>query len=62
VESCEKEQFLNLIYSFGLDITVKEPTRISRNVKKPIDEIIINKITASRYEIATKELGYCNHD
>ncbi len=53
VESCEKEQFLNLINSFNLDITVKVPTRITVNSKKAIDQIIINK-TTTRHELKQK--------
>ncbi len=61
VESCEKEQFLNLINSFNLDIIIKVPTRITVNSKKAIDQIIINN-TTTRHEIETKDLGYSDHD
>ncbi len=42
-ESHEKEQFLNLLHSFNLDITVNVPTRNTLKSQKALDQIIIKQ-------------------
>ncbi len=60
-ESHEKEQFLNLLHSFNLYITVNVPKRNTLKSQKALDQIIINKTTTT-YEIITNNLGYSDHD
>ncbi len=57
----KKEQLLNLLHSFNLDITVNVPTQNTLKLQKALDQIIINKTTTT-YEIITNNLGYSDHD